>query len=90
MKKETKYYTLDSFLKKTKPLVKREILREYPHINVEYYDLVAEMYFYILRLMVVKKITEMCTDKFPTVQLINNHLRKYGMTITQQGIMMNF
>lgn len=90
MEKETKHYTLDSFLKKTKPLVKREILREYPHINVDYYDLVAEMYFYVLRLMVVQEITEMCTDKFPIVQLINHHLRKYGMTITQRGIMLNF
>lgn len=90
MKKETKHYTLDSFLKKTKPLVRREILREYPHINVDYYDLVAEMYFYVLRLMVVQEITEMCTDKFPIVQLINRHLKKYGMTITQQGIMLNF
>lgn len=90
MKKETKHYTLDSFLKKTKPLVKQEILREYPHINVDYYDLVAEMYFYVLRLMVVQEITAMCTDKFPIVQLINRHLRKYGMTITQRGIMLNF
>ena len=90
MEKETKHYTLDSFLKKTKPLVRREILREYPHINVDYYDLVAEMYFYVLRLMVVQEITAMCTDEFQIVQLINRHLRKYGMTITQQGIMLNF
>ena len=90
MEKETKHYTLDSFLKKTKPLVRREILREYPHINVDYYDLVAEMYFYVLRLMAVQEITAMCTGEFQIVQLINRHLRKYGMTITKEGIMLNF
>ena len=90
MEKETKHYTLDSFLKKTKPLVRREILREYPHINVDYYDLVAEMYFYVLRLMVVQEITAMCTGEFQIVQLINRHLRKYGMTITEKGIVLDF
>lgn len=90
MKKETKHYTLVSFLGTTKPLVKREILREYPHINVEYYDKVADVYFYILQLMAVQEITAMCTDEFPIVQLINRHLRKYGMSITKEGIMLNF
>ena len=90
MKKETKHYTLVSFLKTTKPLVKREILREYPHINVEYYDKVADVYFYILQLMAVQEITAMCTDEFPIVQLINRHLRKYGMSITKEGIILNF
>lgn len=90
MKKETKHYTLVSFLETTKPLVKQEILREYPHINVNYYDLVADMYFYVLRLMVVQEITAMCTDKFPIVQLINRHLRKYGMYINRKGIVLDF
>lgn len=90
MKKETKHYTLVSFLETTKPLVKSEILRQYPHINVEYYDKVADMYFYILRLMVVQEITAMCTDEFPIVQLINRHLRKYGMYINRKGIVLDF
>lgn len=90
MKKETKHYTLVSFLETTKPLVRQEILREYPHINVNYYDLVADMYFYVLRLMVVQEITAMCTDKFPIVQLINRHLRKYGMYINRKGIVLDF
>lgn len=90
MKKATKHYTLVSFLGTTKPLVKQEILREYPHINVEYYDKVADVYFYILQLMAVQEITAMCTDEFPIVQLINRHLRKYGMSITKEGIMLNF
>lgn len=90
MKKETKHYTLVSFLKTTKPLVKREILREYPHINVEYYDTIAEMYFYALSLMVVQEITAMCTDEFPIIQLINRHLRKYGMYINRKGIVLDF
>lgn len=90
MKKETKHYTLVSFLETTKPLVRQEIIREYPHINVDYYDKVADMYFYILRLMVVQEITAMCTDEFPIIQLINRHLRKYGMAITQEGIILNF
>ena len=90
MKKETKHYTLASFLKTTKPLVRQEIVREYPHINVEYYDLVADMYFYVLELMVVQEITAMCTEKFPIVQLINRHLRKYGMYINRKGIVLDF
>lgn len=90
MKKATKHYTLASFLGTTKPLVKREILREYPHINVEYYDKVADVYFYMLQLMAVQEITAMCTDEFPIVQLINRHLRKHGMSITKEGIMLNF
>lgn len=90
MKKETKHYTLASFLETTKPLVRQEIIREYPHINVNYYDVVADMYFYVLRLMVVQEITAMCTDKFPIVQLINRHLRKYGMYINRKGIVLDF
>lgn len=90
MKKETKHYTLDSFLKKTKPLVRREILREYPHINVEYYDKVADMYFYVLKLMVVQEIKTMANKEYPIVQLINHQLRKHGMSITKWGIMLNF
>lgn len=90
MSKTKKHYTLVSFLGTTKPLVKKEILREYPHINVDYYDKVADVYFYMLQLMAVQEITAMCTDEFPIVQLINHHLRKYGMTITQRGIMLNF
>lgn len=90
MKKETKHYTLASFLKATKPLVKSEILRQYPHINVEYYDLVADMYFYVLKLMVVQEITAMCTKEFPIVLLINRHLRKYGMYINRKGIVLDF
>ncbi len=90
MSKATKHYTLVSFLQTTKPLVKREILREYPHINVEYYDKVADVYFYMLQLMAVQEITAMCTDKFPIVQLINRHLRKYGMYINRKGIVLDF
>lgn len=90
MSKAKKHYTLVSFLGTTKPLVKREILREYPHINVEYYDKVADAYFYMLQLMPVQEITAMCTDKFPIVQLINRHLRKYGMYINRKGIVLDF
>ena len=90
MKKETKHYTLVSFLETTKPLVRAEIVEIYPHLNMEYYDLVADMYFYVLRLMVVQEITAMCTDEFPIVQLINHQLRKHGMSITKEGIMLNF
>lgn len=90
MKKETKHYTLVSFLETTKPLVRAEILRQYPHINVEYYDKVADMYFYVLRLMVVQEITAMCTNEFPIVMLINRHLRKYGIYINKKSIALNF
>lgn len=90
MKKETKHYTLESFLKATKPLVRAEILRQYPHINVEYYDKVADMYFYVLRLMVVQEITAMCTDEFQIVLLINRQLRKHGIWITKNGIILDF
>lgn len=90
MEKETKHYTLVSFLETTKPLVRKEILRQYPHINVEYYDKVADMYFYILRLMVVQEITAMATKEFPIVLMINRQLRKRGMWITRSGIMLDF
>lgn len=90
MKKETKHYTLVSFLETTKPLVKSEILRQYPHINVEYYDKVADMYFYVLELMVVQEIKAMNKKEYPIVQLINHQLRKHGMSVTKWGIMLNF
>lgn len=90
MSKAKKNYTLVSFLRTTKPLVKKEILREYPHINVDYYDKVADMYFYVLRLMVVQEITAMCTEEFPIVLLINRHLRKYGMYINRKGIVLDY
>ena len=90
MKKETKHYTLASFLKATKPLVRAEIVEIYPHLNMEYYDCVADMYFYVLGLMVVQEIKAMNNEKFPIVQLINHQLRKHGMSITKWGIMLNF
>lgn len=90
MKKETKHYTLASFLKATKPLVRAEIVEIYPHLNMEYYDLVADMYFYVLELMVVQEIKAMNKGEYPIVQLINHQLRKHGMSITKWGIMLNF
>lgn len=90
MKKETKHYTLVSFLKTTKPLVRAEILRQYPTINVEYYDKAADIYFYILSMMVEQEITAMCTKDFPIVLLINRQLRKHGMWITKAGIILDF
>lgn len=90
MKKETKHYTLASFLKATKPLVRAEIVEIYPHLNMEYYDLVADMYFYVLELMVVQEIKAMDKGEYPIVQLINHQLRNHGMSITQEGIMLNF
>ena len=90
MKKETKNYTLASFLETTKPLVRAEIVKIYPHLNMEYYDLVADMYFYVLGLMVVQEIKAMDKGEYPIVQLINDQLRKHGMSITKCGIMLNF
>ena len=90
MKKETKHYTLASFLETTKPLVRAEIIKMYPHLNMKYYDKVADMYFYILRLMVVQEIKAMDKEEYPIVQLINHQLRKHGMSITEEGIMLNF
>ena len=90
MKKETKHYTLTSFLETTKPLVRAEIVEIYPHLNMEYYDLVADMYFYMLGLMVVQEIKAMNKKEYPIVQLINHQLRKHGMSITKSGIMLNF
>ena len=90
MEKETKHYTLASFLKATKPLVRAEIVEKYPNINMEYYDYVADMYFCVLELMVVQEIKCMDKKEYPTVQLINRQLRKHGMSITKWGIMLNF
>lgn len=90
MKKETKHYTLVSFLETTKPLVRAEIVEIYPHLNMEYYDLVADMYFYVLELMVVQEIKAMTKGEYPIVQLINHQLKKHGMSITECGIMLNF
>lgn len=90
MKKETKHYTLVSFLKATKPLVREEIVEIYPHLNMEYYDLVADMYFYVLELMVVQEIKAMNKKEYQIVQLINHQLRKHGISITKWGIMLNF
>lgn len=90
MEKETKHYTLASFLEATKPLVRAEIVEIYPHLNMEYYDLVADMYFYVLRLMVVQEIKAMNKEEYQIVQLINHQLRKHGMSITKWGIMLNF
>ena len=90
MKKETKHYTLASFLKATKPLVRAEIVAIYPHLNMEYYDHVADMYFYVLELMVVQEIKAMDKEEYTIVQLINHQLRKHGMSITKWGIMLNF
>ena len=90
MKKATKHYTLVSFLETTKPIVRASIIEQYPHINIDYYDKVADVYFYMLRLMAVQEITAMCTKEFPIVMLINRQLRKHGMSITKWGIMLNF
>ena len=90
MEKETKHYTLASFLKATKPLVRAEIVEIYPHLNMEYYDLVADMYFYVLELMVVQEIKAMDEGEYPIVQLINHQLKKHGMSVTKRGIMLNF
>ena len=90
MKKETKHYTLVSFLETTKPLVRAEILEIYPHLNMEYYDKVADVYFYMLGLMAVQEIKALDKVEYPIVQLINHQLRKYGMSITKRGIMLNF
>ena len=90
MEKETKHYTLASFLKATKPLVRAEIVEIYPHLNMEYYDSVADMYFYVLGLMVVQEIKAIDKGEYPIVQLINHQLRKHGISITEKGIMLNF
>ena len=90
MKKEAKHYTLASFLETTKPLVRAEIVEIYPHLNMEYYDLVADMYFYVLGLMVVQEIKAMDKGEYQIVQLINHQLKKHGMSITKEGIMLNF
>lgn len=90
MEKKTKHYTLTSFLKATKPLVRAEIVEIYPHLNMELYDYVADMYFYLLRLMVVQEIKAFNKEEYPIVQLINHQLRKHGMSITKWGIMLNF
>ena len=90
MKKEAKHYTLASFLKATKPLVRAEIVEIYPHLDMELYDYVADMYFYMLRLMVVQEIKAWNKEEYPIVQLINHQLRKHGMSITKRGIMLNF
>lgn len=90
MKKKAKHYTLASFLETTKPLVRAEIVKIYPHLNMEYYDKVADMYFYVLRLMVVQEIKAMDKEEYPIVQLINHQLRKHGMSVTKWGIMLNF
>ena len=72
MKKETKHYTLASFLKATKPLVRAEIVEMYPHLNMEHYDYVADMYFSVLGLMVVQEIKAMDKKEYPILQLINH------------------
>lgn len=90
MEKETKHYTLASFLEATKPLVRAEIVEKYPNLNMEYYDYVANMYFCVLQLMVVQEIKALDKKEYPTVQLINQQLRKHGMAITKWGIMLNF
>ena len=84
------HYSLDSFLEETKPLVRAEIVEKYPNLNMEYYDYVADMYFCALQLMVVQEIKAMDKKEYPTVQLINQQLRKHGMSITKWGIMLNF
>ena len=90
MEKKPKHYTLASFLKTTKPLVREEIVEIYPHLDMEYYDLVADMYFNVLGLMVVQEIKAMNKKEYPILQLINHQLRKHGMSITKKGIMLNF
>ena len=57
---------------------------------MKYYDLVAEMYFYVLGLMVVQEIKAMNKKEYPIVQLINHQLRKHGISVTKWGIMLNF
>lgn len=90
MEKEAKHYTLVSFLREVKPLVREEIVERYPNLNMVYYDAVADMYFGALRLMVVQEIKAMNNKEYPIVQLINRQLRKHGMSVTQWGIMLNF
>lgn len=90
MEKETKHYTLASFLETTKPLVRESIVKQYPNLNMEYYDTVADMYFCVLRLMVVQEITAMTTGEYPIVQLINHELIKHGMWITEKGILLEY
>lgn len=90
MEKEAKHYTLVSFLETTKPLVREEIVEKYPDLNMEYYDTIADMYFNVLRLMVVQEIKAMNNKEFPIVLLINQQLRKHGMAVSQWGIMLNF
>lgn len=90
MIKAKKHYTLISFIETTKPIVRASIIEQYPHINIDYYDKVADVYFYMLRLMAVQEITAMCTKEFPIVMLINRQLRKYGMYINRKGIVLDF
>ena len=90
MEKETKHYTLASFLKATKPLVRKEILEKYPNLDMELYDYVADMYFHLLQLMAVQEIKAFDNKEYPILQLINRQLRKHGMSITKWGIMLNF
>lgn len=90
MEKETKHYTLASFLETAKPLVRAEIVEQYPNLNMEYYDYVADMYFCVLQLMVVQEIKAMNNKEFPIVLLINQQLRKHGIAVSQWGIMLNF
>lgn len=90
MEKKTKHYTLASFLETAKPLVRAEIVEQYPNLNMEYYDYVADMYFCVLQLMVVQEIKAMNNKEFPIVLLINQQLRKHGMAVSQWGIMLNF
>lgn len=90
MEKETKHYTLVSFLETTKPLVRAEIVEKYPNLNMEYYDAIADLYFDALRLMVVQEIKAMNNKEYPIVLLINQQLRKHGIAVTQWGIMLNF
>ena len=90
MEKGTKHYTLASFIETTKPLIRAELAEEYPNLNMDYYDDIADMYFYVLSIMAVKEITAMANAENPTVNLINHKLRKYGMWITKNGIIINF
>ena len=90
MEKEAKHYTLVSFLREVKPLVREEIVEKYPNLNMEYYDAIADVYFNVLGLMAVQEIKAMNNKEYPIVQLINRQLRKHGMSITQWGIMLNF
>lgn len=90
MEKETKHYTLASFLGAAKPLVREEIVEKYPNLNMEYYDAIADVYFNVLGLMAVQEIKAMNNKEYPIVLLINQQLRKHGMSITKWGIMLNF